>query len=113
MSKLTHKVITTENFYKVTSSLTTEIYKHKKSKLVYKFFATRDSFYCPEESEYLCSTKDTNGNDVNCYVLASAKAILILSIGYDGCFKHSLYKTMDDSGLYLNDVLDLLDINSK
>jgi len=78
--------------------------------VVLKEFVTQDSFYRPNDSEFINSYTDLNGKSVKVYALDFSKTILVLSQNAKGEFCHSLYTTTDQEGFYLNEVFELISI---
>lgn len=73
-----------------------------------KTFLTKDSFYRPNDSEFVNSFVDTFGRTHKTYALDFSKTILVLSQPTPDVYQHTLCTTKNDNGFYLDELIELM-----
>lgn len=104
------QVLASDDFKKVTKvapHIDNDSLLEKFPNVVFKTFLTKDSFYRPNDSEFLQSFVDTNGRTHELYALNFSQTILVLSQPKLGDYQHTLCTTKNEKGFYLDEVLEL------
>lgn len=71
-------------------------------------FCTKDTFWRPDNSEFIHSFNDLDKKPVQIYTFNQSKCILFLSKETPDKFRHIIYTTDREDGFLLTEVFDLV-----